>query len=327
MFFRLFTLLTLLFFNSFACIGGYNSCIAKIKDSHTLQNKTLFIPVKNNRLLVYSKQKPKAKILKYDPFLSLYLIEDRKKFPYPFDINMHLQLGTAIVDAKRAKEGRFRKNQIGLNSLAIYSEKLNAPALITSSCCSLEGIVTSRGVIQKEYIRRFLSRATSKYADVGIRVSNKNSCVVVKASNPYIKKNPFQKGDIIVAFDGRKVKRASTLMRQILFSKIGSTHTFKVKRNGKFLDFRVKSFQRVGGGVVSDTFLEQKGIYFDDTLHIVKLNNFYKKYGLAIGDRLLKVNGKYVKNQEQLLKNMEKFKDFSSLLFEREKFQFFVNIK
>jgi hypothetical protein len=325
--FRLFTLLTLLFLNSFACQGGYNSCIAKIKDSHTIQNNSLYIPVKNHKLLVYSQTKPNAKILKYDPFLSLYLIEDRKKFPYPFDINMRLQLGTAVVNNKKAKEGKILHNQVGLNQLATYNAHLKTPALITSSCCSLEGIATSRGVIQKEYIKRFLSKSPAEYSDIGIRVINDVGLVVVSASNPYISTNPFKKGDCIVMFDRRKVTNASLFMQKVLFSKIGSKHKVKVKRNAKFITLDVTSFKRYGGGSVSDTFLEQKGIYFDETLHIVKLSQHFKSYGMLLGDQLLQVNGMKVKNKNELLHYIEDFKDFSSLLFERNKFQFFVNIK
>ena len=325
--FRLFTLLTLLFLNSFACQGGYNSCISKIKDSHTIQKNSLYIPVAKHKLLVYSQTKPDAKILKYDPFLSLYLIEDRKKFPYPFDINMRLQLGTAMVNEKIAKEGKTLTNQIGLNRLAHYNTKVKRPALITSSCCSLEGIATGDGVIQKEYIRRFLSKVPVGYSDIGIRVKNEKGLVLVSASNPYLKKNPFQKGDCILSHNGKRVKAASTFIRDILFSKLGSTHKIKIKRNGKFLTLKVKATKRYGGGNISDTFLEQKGIYFDKKLHIVKLSNRYKAYGMLLGDKLLQVNGTTVKNQEELLRYIEKFKDFTSLLFERRKFQFFVNIK
>ena len=324
---RLLTLLTLLFSHTLACQGGYASCVKKIQDSQTIQNSSLLIPIKNHKLLIYSKKRPKEKILKYDPFLSLYLVEDRKKFSYPFETNMRLQLGTAIVNASRAKEGKILKNQIGLNTLAKYSAKLKTPALITSSCCSLEGIVTPQGVIQKEYIQRFLSKAPATYADLGLRVKNENSFVIVTAIDPYKKNNPFQKGDCILEFDGKKVNAASRFMRKVLFSKIGSSHHIKVKRGTSVKKFQVKTTKRYGGGLLSDTFLEQKGIYFDKTLHIVALNAFYKRYGLQLGDKLLQVNRILVKNEKELQRYIEDFQDFTSLLFERNKFQFFVNIK
>ncbi|MDF1876559.1 PDZ domain-containing protein [Sulfurimonas sp. SAG-AH-194-L11] len=324
---RLFVLTNFLLLNLYACQGGYFSCIEKIKDSKTVQNSSLYIPVKNNKLLVYSKEKPKTKILKYDPFLSLYLIEDTKKFKYPFLINMRLQLGSAIVNDKLSKEGKIVKNQIGLNSLALYSTKLTKLALITSSCCSLEGIATPRGVIQKEYIKRFLSASPATYSDIGIRVKNENGFVVVSAANPYLENNPLQKGDCIVEFDSKKVRAASVFMRHVLFSKLGSKHTIKIKRGNKFMTFKVVSSKRYGGGMVSDTFLEHKGIYFDDTLHIVALSKEFIDYGLLLGDQLLQVNAIDVTNQNELLRYIENFKDFSLLLFSRRNFQFFVNIK
>ncbi len=325
--FRLFLLVQLLLVNIYACQGGYASCIAKIKDSKTIQNSSLSIPIKGDKRLVYSKQRPNAKILKYDPFLSLFLIRDRRTFSYPFSVNMKLQLGSALVTNKNAKEGKILKNQLGLDSLALYSVKSKKPALITSSCCSLEGIVTPMGVIQKEYIKRFLSPAPATYGDIGIRVKNEKGIVIISASNPYIINNPLHQGDCIVAFDGKKVHAASVFMRTVLFSRIGSSHIIKIKHDGKFFTFKVIIDKRYGGGALSDTFLEQKGIYFDKTLHVLKLAKIFKSYGLLVGDQLLQVNGVTVKNQEELMRYIENFKEFSLLLFERKNFQFFVKIK
>jgi len=324
---RLLLLCNLFLLNLFACQGGYYSCVQKVKDSHTIQKNSLYIPVKNHKILVYSQKKPAGKILKEDPFLSLYLIKATKSFAYPFDVNMRLQLGTAIVNAKRAQEGKILKHQIGLNSLARYSAKVKLPALITSSCCSLEGIVTPRGVIEKEYLQRFLSNASCKYASLGIRVQDEQGFVIVSASNPYLKRNPFKKGDCILSFDGKKAKKASLFMRKVLFSKIGSKHRVKIKRNGKIMKLNVTMVERFGGGDVSDTFLEYKGIYFDENLNIVKLSQYFREYGLKIGDRLMQVNGTLVTSEDELRKYIEDFKDFSSLLFSRNNFQFFVNIK
>lgn len=325
---RLFALLSLFFLNLYSCHGGYSSCIAKIKDSNTLRDNSLYIPVKNHKLLVYSKREPKEKILKYDPFLSLYLIEDKNRFAYPFDINMRLQLGTALVDNKIAKEGKILSNQVGLNHFAHYSEKQLQPALITSSCCSLEGIVTQRGVIQKEYIKRFLQKNTKViYGDIGVRLKSIKGSVYVTARDPFLENNSFKKGDIIVSFDKKKVDNAASLMQTILFLKIGTLHDVVVKRSGKKIILKVKSVKRYGGGFLSDTFLEQKGIYFDTSLHIVKLSKKFRAYGMQLGDQLLQVNGTTVKNQDELLRYIEDFKDYSTLLFERSKFQFFVNIK
>ncbi|WP_373004415.1 PDZ domain-containing protein [Sulfurimonas sp.] len=325
--FRLFLALNFLLLNLFACKGGYESCKLKITHSQAIQNKTLQIPVLENKRVVFSKYIPNAKVIKYDPFLSLYLIDDRKKFKHPFKINNHLSLGVASVDKKRAIEGKVVKKQIGLNSFASFSEKIDTPSLLLNSCCALEGIVTPQGIIEKEYVERFLKSKSIDYGDIGIRVEDKKKQIIIKRVNPFIEDNPFVEGDSIVGLNGEKVRDSATFMRKILFSKIGSYHKIKVKRASKNVYFKVQVQKRYGGGYISDTFLEQKGIYFSHNLTVMKIANEFKGYGLKVGDRLMQVNGTKVSNIADIREHISDFKYFASLLFERDHFQFFVNIK
>ena len=100
----------------------------------------------------------------------------------------------------------------------------------------------------------------------------------------------------------------------------------KIKRDSKYLNFKVKTKKRYGGGYVSDTFLEQKGIYFSQNLTILKIANEFEGYGLKVGDRLIQVNGKKVSDTTDIRKHISSFKHFAILLFEREHFQFFIKI-
>ncbi|MEA1892860.1 MAG: PDZ domain-containing protein [Campylobacterota bacterium] len=323
---KLFLALNFLLLNLLACKGGYQSCKLKIIDSKSIKNQTLQIPVSGNKLLLFSKIPPKTKILKADPFLSLYLIQDSKKFRYPFQINNQLSLGVASVDEKKALEGEITKQQVGLNSFASFSEPISFPALLLDSCCDLEGIITPEGIIQKEYIERFLKTKETHYGDIGIRVEDKKGCVSVETINPFIKTNPFKPGDCIIEFDDKEVKTAGVLMRKILFSKLGSAHTIKLKRDKKILTFRVKTSDRKGGGYLSDTFLEFLGLSFDENLFITKIEEKAKKYELRLGDKLLQINRKDIVNREDMLKMISQSKDVSHLLFEREEFQFFIRV-
>ncbi|MBN2815753.1 MAG: PDZ domain-containing protein [Campylobacterales bacterium] len=325
--FRLFFLTQLLLLNLLACKGGYSACIDKINDSYAIQKNSLYIPVKNNHRLVYTSCTLNEKILKHDPFLGLYLVQDRSNFFYDFNVNMRLQLGYAVVDKLKAVEGRIIQEQVGLNTLANFSESHSAPALLLSSCCSLEGIVTPQGIIQKEYIERFVSSADVSYGDVGIRVRDTKKGIKVIASDPFMKNNSFKKGDVVFTFDGRKIHEASALMKTILFSKIGSTHKVVVLRDAKKVSLSCITQKRFGGGQISDTFLESKGIYFDKELRITKLSDTFSSQGLLVGDKLMRVNGVNITTQAELREYIEDFKEFSLLLFERNNFQFFVNIK
>ena len=324
---RLFFILNFLLLNLFACKGGYDSCVKKIIHSNTIINQNLQIPVINAKRILFTKKIPNATILKHDPFLSLYLVKDKKSFKYPFKINKHLLLGIASVNDKMPIEGKIVKRQVGLNSFATFNEVIFTPSLITNSCCTLEGIATPKGIIQRAYIERFLSKQPVSYSDIGIRVKDTKKGVMVEHSDPFAKNNPFNIGDIILTYDALKVKNSASFMKNLLFSKIASKHEVKVKRASKVLSFSVKTIKRYGGGYISDTFLEQKGIYFDEDLKIIRLDANRKDYGLKLGDKLIQVNTTKVRSTIDVLKNISNFKNYSSLLFSRSGFEFFVKIK
>jgi len=324
--FRLFLALNFLLLNLYACKGGFEACRLKTIHSDTILNQTLQIPVQNNKRLLFSKTTPNAKIIKHDPYLSLYLVEDKKNFKHPFIINSKLSLGTAAINNEIVTEGKILKKQIGLNSFASYSEPLFAPSILLNSCCALEGIVTPNGIIEKEYLERFLKIKKVSYADIGIRVVDEKKLIIVNASNPFMKNNPFKKDDCILELNGKKVKNSATFMRDILFSKIGSTHKIKIKRDSKVLTLSVKSQKRVGGGFLSDTFLEFLGISFDKNANIIKIEKKALKYQLKLGDKFLGINGENIKSEEDILEILAKSKKSSHLLFQRGQFQFFVTV-
>ncbi len=323
---RLFVALNLLLLNLYACKGGYDSCKNKINDSNSISSNTVQIPVKKNQLLIFSRTTPNETILKHDPYLSLYLIEDKKGFKHPFNINYRLTLGTAVVNKTEAVEGKVLKHQVGLNSFAMFGECITVPSLLLTSCCSLEGIATPEGVIEKEYIDRFIKIKKVSYSDIGIRVVDEKKLVIINEVNPFIKGNPFKVDDCVLEFDSKKVKNASALMRDILFSKIGSTHKVKVKRDSKVLTLSMKSQKRYGGGYLNDIFLKFLGISFDKNLKVVKLEQKAKKYNLKLGDRLLQINHKNVTTEAEILQTISQIKNSTNLLILRDDFQFFVKI-
>ena len=325
--FRLFVTLNLLLLNLYACKGGYDSCKLKINDSHAIQNKIISAPISHHKRLLFSKEKPNANIIKFDPYLSLYLLQDKEKFKYPFVFNNKRPSGMASINQNSAIEGRIKTHQIGLNSFASWSEKTSSPALLLTSCCTLKGFVTPEGIIEQAYLEHFINSKTVSYSDIGIRVVDEGKLVIVSAINPFLDGNNFKIGDCIVSFDGKKVNNAAKLMQWILFSKIGSPHSIKIKRVKDMLILKMKSSKRNGGGYLSDTFLEFLGISFDKDLKIIAIKEKAKKYNLKNGDKLIQINGKNIKTEAQVLEIISKSKESANLLFERHHFQFFVKIK
>ena len=324
---RFFAALTLFFSLSLACEGGFDACIAKVGATQSVQGQNLVIPLGAKRFLVYSPTPPKfGKILKKDSFLSLYLVEKKEDSKYFFKLNRHLSLGEACVNDTLAIEGRITQSQVGLNVLAKMNEPLFAPSLVLNSCCFLEGIVTHRGIIQRAYLKRFINEQESRYGDIGIRLDPKNKASVVSAIDPFFPSNPFEKGDTLLALDGKKVSSPSTAMETILFWKIGSEHRVEVARGSERLEFGVRVAERLGGGVLSDTFLESRGIVVNDALEIIEIGKNAASLGIAKGDRILGVNATFVKDPEGLRKNIYTKNKSVNLLLQRAGFQFFVQI-
>lgn len=317
---RYFFLFVLTLTSLFAsCKGGYYSCELKIKDSHSIVNNSLYIPINKTQRLVYSQTTPIGNIIKADKFLGLYLVSGLEGFRYPFKIGAYVPSGVAVVNDKMALEGKITEEQIGLNSLAKFSEAPFVPSFLSSSCCNLEGLVTPQGIIQKGYLSHFINTKNSDYSDIGIRVDKHRAITKI---DPFLKNNPFKVSDIVVAFDGKKVWSANRLMQDILFAKIGTTHKIKVLRDKKSFEFDVMTYKRVGGGLISDTFLEQKGFYFNNDLTLKSVHG----YGLQAGDRLLSINGNRLNSLDDIPAAIGTKTEDMIFLFQRGGFQFFVHI-
>jgi len=174
---RVIFILYLVFLNLEAnrCDGWYKGCQEKLIDSKTIKNNALYIPIKKHQRLVFSKTPPHAKILKKDRFLPLYLIEDKEGFDYPFSINNKSVLNLIAIDNKRAIKGKIVKKQKGHKKLATFSEALSYPSILVGDGCMLEGIVTTEGIIQKDYIEKFLKTKKSSYVGVGTSTKVKKS--------------------------------------------------------------------------------------------------------------------------------------------------------
>ena len=323
---RVFFALNFFLLSLLACNGGYKACKAKTFSLNVLQNQEIVIPLENHQKLIYSTKIPNAKIIKHDPYLNLYLVKNKNFVRFPFRINNKILKGQASVDAKHVIQGKLRTQQIGLNTLASYDKVISAPSLLLGSCCNLEGIVTPEGIIQREYLSNFINSKNKHYSDIGVRVIDEGKLIIIKRVNPFDKNMRFKKDDCITHLNGKKVKNASRFMMAVLFSKVGTKFDVTVVRAGKKISIKTTTAPRYGGGFISDTFLEQNGLYFSENLTIIRVGDKYKKYGLDIGDRLIQVNGNKVNSISDIRAYIDDFTHFASLLFTRNHFQFFVNI-
>ena len=310
-----------------------SKCAKKFKESSFNIADTTAFAVTQNSALLYSNKPIKSKYIKHDPFLGLYLVTTPKKMKYTFDIVPHTPKELCSISNDGELNGKIIKKQIGLNSLAKFSSKGQQSSLITASCCQLNGVMTSFGrLIERDYIDRFLSIQRVSYADIGIRIKQGASRPIVEASDPFFPNNPFHEDDEIIKMDDKLTSSASVLMQKILFSTTFKKHKFEVIRSGKPLILDVRSQERKGGGLLNDSFLEPMGISIDKELNVIRVekNSTIEKLGIKVGDKLLKIGVNEISSpvkvrsalsSEQSLKNKK-----ISILFERNSFQFFVQI-
>jgi hypothetical protein len=309
-------------------VENYKTCQKKLNDANVFSLGTTSLPLKNKKRLLYIGHEHKHllknfNVIKYDPFLGLALINDKNAFKYPFLFASKQSCRAASIAKETVMTVEKNHKQIGLNQLSGYVEPLYVPSVLTDSCCSLQSLVTPRGVIEKAYLENFINRKNMIYADAGIRLINKNKKILISDVDPFIIKNEFTIGDELLKIDGQKVISASLAMQKILFSKVGKKVIFTVRHNKKERAKTILLKKRLGGGLLSDTFLEHRGLFFDKNFTLIK---DVKQLQLKKGDTLYKLNNREVSEDNDIRKH---FKPYSNnhLLIKRNGFQFFVVIK
>lgn len=321
-FFALFFLLPITLLSSPA---DFKSCQLKYQVSSIPIGKTQGFAVDKQYALYYSQEKPSGEVIKRDPFLGLNLVKSPKVFKHIFKFYNNDPKQLAAVFPKRVTEGKMLSEQTGLNTLGQFSTSVEENALISGTCCGIIGIATPYGIIDKRYIRHFLESKKVVYSDIGIRLAERDGARVIEI-NPFFEDSPFLLNDRIVSMDGKKVKNAAQLSRDILFSSPGSQHTFVLMREGKTLKLDAVFQKRLSGGLVPDSFFDLFGLSLDENL-IVKEDN--AKYEIKKDDRLLFVMGKEVKKLSDIRQILSAEKSSQNkivtLLLRRNGFDFFIH--
>lgn len=305
--------------------SAFNGCVKKVRYSHAITSSSLQLPLSQERLLIYSTKKLQH-FEKHDPFLSLYLVKNPKPYAYPFKILNKKSTSMAAVTSQHYFKTHISRHQFGLEKLALINTVVAAPSLLLSSCCSVLGLITPFGIIEKPYIEHFLDSGAD-YGDIGIRFDSKKNSPLVAQVDPFFRKNPFKVGDKIYAIDGKAVTSAREAMQKILFSKKGKKIEVAVLRQKRRYKITLFPKLRVGGGALSDTFLERKGLFFDDDLHLktIKTDDLLLQ-GLKVSDRLLQVNTVPVYSFRDIRQALSGH-DEETLLFRRDGFDFFIKLQ
>jgi C-terminal processing protease CtpA/Prc len=189
--------------------------------------------------------------------------------------------------------------------------------------------VGDKKFISSNLIKRFLNSTEIFYGDIGVRFAKKGKEIVIASINQMRINKNLKVGDVIKKIDGKTVKNLQDLENKILFTKRNQSIKLEFLRKNALHAENIKVFQKNGGGEASDSFLEAKGMFFDKNLSINKIfkDSFADKKGLKIGDRLVQIDRKSVKNQNDARIVFSKTKKKSIyLLFDRGGSQFFIKV-
>jgi hypothetical protein len=262
--------------------GGYPSWI--IDEKHTLS----FVPhllklkdanvTKRNPLIGLSLITHKTPIKNREPILLRKI-----KTPYRF-----------AMDDETYTAGFVAKEQVGLE-FAQFSESVEDNLMIISGCCVTAGIsIGGIKFLDSDYIKYFIESDETHFADVGARFIEKDGSIFVNKVNPFFTENPFLEGDQILYIDGEVPQNLAIFLKNILFSPKDRVIQFEILRNNELKEFSVETAILRGGGLLSDTFLENIGVWFDENLYVANVHkgSAFAKRGLRNSYRLMSINGK-----------------------------------
>ncbi|MCF6202018.1 MAG: PDZ domain-containing protein [Hydrogenimonas sp.] len=307
-----------------ALYGVDNGCFKFFPGSFKIVNGHTSFAVAKDRFVSF-KCPPDKKVVAEDRLKGLCLFEDRAEKPlYLSDIEPPLYI---------CPDKKVLKNPFKSYPYSIYAGELKMrpdhEGAIFSGCCRLAAIFDGSGRwFGAKSIRKLLKNETI-HGDIGARFVKQGDNVAVESVDPFLKVG-LMEGDIVFSVGSKKEPALRDVEVAIDSCKEGSSLKFVVNRGGSAANVDVKCFRRMGGGAISDTFLERFGMEFDHSLKIVRIEEgsiLYKR-GLRAGDRLLAIDGKSVKSEADVRDVLSRYATQKStpqnMLWERGEFQFFL---
>jgi len=198
-----------------------------------------------------------------------------------------------------------------------------------AGCCRLAGIFDAEGGwFDAASIRRLIDGDTY-HGDIGVRFATVEGKVAAESVDPFASSG-FRPGDLVLGIGDGGRPDLREVRERIDRCVEGERVSFTLKRGEKRLNIEAPCFRRMGGGAVSDTFLERFGIRFSKSLRIVNVDpsSVAYKRGLRAGDRLLMIDGKSVEKEEEVKALLSGYTVQKStpenMLWERDGFQFFL---
>ena len=314
------------------------------------------IAITPNLIAVPKGEIPVKNYVKFDPYLGLYLVaSDAKLEPVKMaDDNTTKKSDWVSVtrDLNATVYGHVKAQAQALGELDVLTFDVNGTGAVLSPCCKLRGIaVGGDKFVPSRYLRHFAAYKDVYYGDVGAVFEERDGKLYVKGVDPLGRGAALMAGDEILSVNGEKMQSLRELNERILFAAKGERLNFEIKRGEDVVKFSVavsdevkkeqKTAPKTDENITkaapkpqpapnTDASSVQKlyGLTFDEKLRVKSVDgeSDAARFGLRVGDKLIQVGAKVVKNRKEALALIAKNRG-QRLLFRRDGFDFFYNAR
>ena len=318
---RIFTLFTVLLFMA-TSLAAAQACGRFFPDGVVyIDNHPAYAVAKRQYVSLHCPTS--ARVIAHDPFLGLCLFERPAK--RPFRLTAARKSLTLCPDGKKVRPESF---PVGIRPGRL-NRAVGKEGGLFGDCCLLAGLAYADGRWYDAAAVRRLMKGDTYHGDIGVRWRIEEKAMIVESVDPFIRLD-LQKGDRLLAVGKKRHADWRDFWRQVDRCQPGSTLSLRVERQGKTKQIKARCFRRMGGGRLSDTYLERFGLQFDAQLRIARIAHGSVAYrrGLRVGDRLLRIDNvpmpdasavrRYLSEQKAAGMWPERF------LWDRNDFQFFL---
>ena len=314
------------------------------------------IAITPNLIAVPKGEIPVKNYVKFDPYLGLYLVaSDAKLEPVKMAEDNATKKSDWVSVTRELNAtvyGHVKAQAQALGELDALTFDVNGTGAVLSPCCKLRGIaVGGDKFVPSRYLRHFAAYKDVYYGDVGAVFEERDGKLYVKGVDPLGRGAALMAGDEILSVNGEKMQSLRELNERILFAAKGERLKFEIRRGEDVVKFSVavsdevkkeqKTAPKTDENITkvapkpqpapnTDALSVQKlyGLTFDEKLRVKSVDgeSDAARFGLRVGDKLIQVGAKIVKNRKEALALIAKNRG-QRLLFRRDGFDFFYNAR
>ncbi|WP_297965741.1 PDZ domain-containing protein [uncultured Campylobacter sp.] len=314
------------------------------------------IAITPNLIAVPKGEIPVKNYVKFDPYLGLYLVaSDAKLEPVKMaedNATKKSDWVSVTHDLNATVYGHVKAQAQALGELDALTFDVNGTGAVLSPCCKLRGIaVGGDKFVPSRYLRHFAAYKDVYYGDVGAVFEERDGKLYVKGVDPLGRGAALMAGDEILSVNGEKMQSLRELNERILFAAKGERLKFEIRRGEDVVKFSVavsdevkkeqKTAPKTDENITkvapkpqpapnTDASSVRKlyGLTFDEKLRVKSVDgeSDAARFGLRVGDKLIQVGAKVVKNRKEALALIAKNRG-QRLLFRRDGFDFFYNAR